>query len=505
MPKFKTKHFLTTMKKYFLLTLFSILLLSCSKGGKVIITGNISGGSPLERLELIETSGIATLPINNIGVDAKGNFSDTLEIPKNGVYVLTYAGRTGFLYLKGGDKVEIKATSAGFPADMKVTGDAKNNTEYLTESQRFVNQYLSKLDQSVITKDETAFLKDLEKYKTDISKKNEEIAKIKDADNDVKNLNKDELDVTMLMISSQYANMHGQATNNPNYKPSAKFLEYQKGLEKESFISNMPTYRNYVINKLMPDFQKYASTQQQSKLSNTEIFSKFLDTKKELSEDTKDHLLAMVAAQFELQPNNPKVIDLMKFLNGKLKNEGLKADLKKVEEAIIGLKQGTDVSSVELVKQDGKETTLAEFKGKPTLVVFYASWNPYINENAAPILKEIVNFYKSKMNFALVDLDDSQAQFVKTSKALFSGLQATNVYGKGGMSSEVAKKFAIYGFKMPSFIILDKDGKVASKAFLNIGDPALVTALNNASGLQAPAPQPAPNMPPPPPVAAPAK
>ena len=54
------------------------------------------------------------------------------------------------------------------------------------------------------------------------------------------------------------------------------------------------------------------------------------------------------------------------------------------------------------------------------------------------------------------------------------------------MKSEVAKKFAVYGFKMPSFIIIDKDGKISSKTYLNIADPALVDALNKASGLQAP-------------------
>jgi hypothetical protein len=47
---------------------------------------------------------------------------------------------------------------------------------------------------------------------------------------------------------------------------------------------------------------------------------------------------------------------------------------------------------------------------------------------------------------------------------------------------------------LPSFVILDKDGKVMSKNFLNIGDPELVDALNKASGLQAPTAAPVPQM-----------
>jgi hypothetical protein len=40
----------------------------------------VTNGSPLERLEIIDASGIATLPLANFGVDAKGNFSETIEI-----------------------------------------------------------------------------------------------------------------------------------------------------------------------------------------------------------------------------------------------------------------------------------------------------------------------------------------------------------------------------------------------------------------------------------------
>ena len=35
----------------------------------------------------------------------------------------------------------------------------------------------------------------------------------------------------------------------------------------------------------------------------------------------------------------------------------------------------------------------------------------------------------------------------------------------------MAQKYALYGFKLPSFVILDKDGKIASKNFMNMMDP----------------------------------
>ena len=122
--------------------------------------------------------------------------------------------------------------------------------------------------------------------------------------------------------------------------------------------------------------------------------------------------------------------------------------------------------------------------------MFYASWNPYINEGTVPVLREVVNFYKSKMNFTYVNFDDTKDQFVKTSNAMLKGIPGTNVYAENGMNSQIAKDLGIYGFKLPSFVILDKNGKVASKFFNNLGDQEMINILDKVSGLKAPTAQP---------------
>ena len=94
------------------------------------------------------------------------------------------------------------------------------------------------------------------------------------------------------------------------------------------------------------------------------------------------------------------------------------------------------------------------------------------------------------MNFSFVNVDDTKEQFVKTSNAMLKGIPGTNLYGEGGLNSQVAKDFGIYGFKLPSFIVLDKDGKIASRFFYNLGDPEIVTVLDKVTGLKAPMVQP---------------
>lgn len=44
----------------------------------------------------------------------------------------------------------------------------------------------------------------------------------------------------------------------------------------------------------------------------------------------------------------------------------------------------------------------------------------------------------------------------------------------------------MYGFKLPCFVIVDKDGKIASRSFVNLGEQELVTILDKLTGLSAP-------------------
>ena len=176
----------------------------------------------------------------------------------------------------------------------------------------------------------------------------------------------------------------------------------------------------------------------------------------------------------------------MKLLNDNIKDSEVKAGLEKVEKAVYGLKVGTAAPSVDFIDVSGKKVPSSSFNGKPTLIMFYASWNPYIAESVVPMLKEVTNAYKSKVNFVFIDVDDNAAQFKKTAVAMLSGTEGQKLYAKGGLKSEMAQKYALYGFKLPSFVILDKDGKIASKSFMSMMEPDFKTALDKVSGITGP-------------------
>src|SRR5690606_20204484 len=150
------------MDKFFLMLLFAFVAMSCSK--KVEVSGNFAGGPPLERIEFIEASAVATLPVINVGVDAKANFSGSFDAPKDAMYIMTYAGKQAMIYLKGGQKVNISGSAQSFPAQFTVAGDAKNNNQYLKEVQKLIEGYAAKINVGeLVSKDEPAFLKEIEK------------------------------------------------------------------------------------------------------------------------------------------------------------------------------------------------------------------------------------------------------------------------------------------------------------------------------------------------------
>ena len=478
------------MKKYFLLLIMSLFVMSCSN--KVEIKGKVRNGNPLERVEIIEASGVATLPLTNIGLNNKGEFDGEVNIPKNGMYLLTYGGNATMVYLKAGQTLEISGDQATFPSMFAITGDAKANNDFLKAADKSFQDYASKLPmETFISKKEPDFIKEFNKIQTDVYKLLEADAKKLKADSDVLSYKK--LDVTAKFsgLLDAYEQSHGMASGDTSYKPSAEFIKLKEtvGKESDNMIRLIPAYRDYALGKLNGDFQAFA----QNKTANAkeqplmaELFGEFLQQRKNLSDVAKDYFYAYVVAQSDINPNNiAKYDQITSLIDKNIKDANIKADMKNLQKALMGDKAGV-VPSLKVKKADGSSTNLSDLKGKPTLVMFYASYNPNIATSTVTVLREVNAFYKSKLNFAFVNLDDTNDQFKKTSAALLKGINGENLYVEGGINSKEAKNFGLYAFKMPGYILLDKDGKIVGKNYYNLGDPELISNLDKLTGLTAP-------------------
>ena len=164
------------MKKYLLLFVIAIFVMSCSK--KVEVKGKIAGSSPLERIEFVEASGVATLPLINIGLDKDGNFTGNFEAPKDGMYLMNYAGKSNLIFLKGGQNIQISGNSATFPNEFTLTGDGKADNEFYQACQKYLMSYAQTLDIQAITNEKLPFfLKEIKKIESDLNKNVEENTK----------------------------------------------------------------------------------------------------------------------------------------------------------------------------------------------------------------------------------------------------------------------------------------------------------------------------------------
>ncbi|MBQ0152491.1 MAG: TlpA family protein disulfide reductase, partial [Chryseobacterium sp.] len=473
-----------------LLFIIAIFAMSCSK--KVEVKGKIAGSSPLERIEFVEASGVATLPLANFGLDKEGNFTGNFEAPKNGMYVINYAGKQNLIFLKAGQSVNISGNAATFPNEYTVTGDAKNDNDFYQAGQKFLMNYGQGLNIQELAKDEATYLKGMQKIEADLNKNIEENIKKFNPGKEVIEWKKTDARTAVLNLMSNYETNMMQMSGNPAFKVGKAFSDYENKLQenKDEMVKNSPFYRQYLLSKLSNDFQKFAEAKSKTNkdITVTEMFNDFLKSKKDYSQITKDYLLAFVMAQSDIHPTTPAATTdkMKKIIEEDIKDAGIKADVKKMLFTINGFKIGDDAPEASLVKADGSAYKITENKGKPYLLVFYASWNPYIAEGTMPVLREVSNFYKSKMNFVYVNLDDNKEQFVKSSNAMMKGITGVNVYGENGLNSDIAKKYGVYGFKLPSFIVVDKNGKIASRSFNNLGDQDLITILDKVTGLSAP-------------------
>ncbi len=469
---------------------FAIVAVSCTKN--IEVKGKIANANPLARVEFIEASGVATLPLANLGVNNKGEFQGSFESPKTGMYLVTYGNNMAMIFLKKGQSLEISGDAATFPSEYTITGDGKANNDFLKAADKGFEDYAKKIQmETLLAKKEPEFIKDFQKVEADLLKEVDNQASKFNADSEAVKFKKLDMKAKLVGLLDAYEQNHGMMTGNAKFKVSENFKKAQKELIKDEneMIREIPVYREYILGKLNGEFQQFAMTKMQNPEKRplmSEVFADFLKTKKELSQLAKDYLYAYVVAQSDINYNNAKDYDkITKLIEQNISDASVKKDVLNLQKVLMGHKEGT-VPNLRLEDATGKKTNLSELKGKPTLVMFYASYSPNVSMSTVPVIKEIANFYKSKMNFAYVNVDDTQDQFKKTSASMFKGFPGTNYWIQGGINSEDAKNFGLYAFKVPSFIILDKDGKIVGRQFYNLGEEEFVNTMDKVSGLKAP-------------------
>ncbi len=117
---------------------------------------------------------------------------------------------------------------------------------------------------------------------------------------------------------------------------------------------------------------------------------------------------------------------------------------------------GQTASNFEVKDSSGKTVSLSDFKGKPVVVNFWASWCPPCKQEM-PFFNEVYKEVGSDIQFMMVDLVDGSRETESTAKAFIKDNgYVFPVFFDTDQSAAIA--YSIYS--IPTTIFIDKDGKI---------------------------------------------
>ncbi len=117
---------------------------------------------------------------------------------------------------------------------------------------------------------------------------------------------------------------------------------------------------------------------------------------------------------------------------------------------------GQTAKDFTVIDVDGKEVSLSNFKGKPVVVNFWASWCPPCKEEM-PFYNEVFKELGGEVQFMMVDLVDGSRETVDSAKAFIkdNGYEFPIFFDT---DQDAAIAYGIYS--IPTSIFIDADGKV---------------------------------------------
>lgn len=117
---------------------------------------------------------------------------------------------------------------------------------------------------------------------------------------------------------------------------------------------------------------------------------------------------------------------------------------------------GQEAKDFTVIDIAGKEVSLSDFKGKPVVVNFWASWCPPCKEEM-PYFNEVYKELGDEVQFMMVDLVDGSRETVDTAKAFIkdNGYDFPVYFDT---DQEAAIAYGIYS--IPTSIFIDEEGKV---------------------------------------------
>lgn len=447
------------MKNIFLV--FSLFIFSAKAQNVTLhLKGTIKNNTAKDVLIKTSTDEVLTkLPVNNDKVDGK------LELSQ-GFYKMMIGQEYTDIYVSNGDlnfTIDLKE----FDETINYTGSLANENNYL--ALKLLNSESFKGEKKMFfDREEKMFLDSLNHIYSQLDKLLENSSLSENFRKQQLSQNRIERWNTMMM----YASYHPYLTKKENFKLPVSYYQFltQINVNDKEQVANSEYIA--LVNEYFNYWQKKRMTQDQSEDSDMAALGKLeLMQRKITVVEIRD---AIVKMEYGYRLTKSSRSDELKtaYIQTAGSDE-LKKEIEDHATKLAKLKDGNPAPSFKLINDKGQEKSLSDYRGKYVYLDVWATWcGPCKKE--LPHYEEVKKLYKGKniefVSICVWDKKEAWENFLKA-KSL-GGEQLFNEQS----DKEFTDNYMIQG--VPTFVLIDKEGKLISRDAERPSDEALKTRID---------------------------
>ncbi len=406
--------------------------------------------------------------MKSIDLDESGSAQMSLS-GFDALYAKFYYGRNfKFVYFEKGDEVTVTFNGTDFQNTFSFEGDKAPAVEYL-----------NKVKLTALPDEEYA-LPFKEFYAKTLAKENDAVALLEanalEGVGNFLNIEQGRIryayGATLLMHSVG----HKMMTGNKSYAPAQDYYDVLESYmaEDESLV-DLDEYRSFVV--------EAAHMLDAANRQVTDLYPKTVAQMKYIagrfkSEKVRNTLLHYLAATYVDRYGIDNIQELENIYYTYVKDETLLADYKAKFDKWDLSRPGKPSPEISAVDIDGKQWTLADFRGKYIYIDIWATWCAPCRREM-PYLKALEEKFKdAQIVFLGLSTDSDKSKW----EAMVKEGQLTGVQLYLGPQSAFQKAYQIDG--IPRFILLDKEGNIINNNMSRPSQDETAAALEALDGIR---------------------
>jgi len=404
-------------------------------------------------------------------VDAAGQYHFAAELEDPVLAYLQCGDKSVELYLYPGDKINMDFDVNNFPNSIRMEGKSAGLNTYLLEERKTFASTLG----LVIKKSETLAPQDFMDFAKTLNKKRNQFF-----DKYQKKHKLTPLDKSFIKSNLNYA----YATMMFNYEDVQQYVQKKDEIELPnnyfSFLKSIPlSVEDVLPNIHYVDFiNQFLEHQKQMGdnqfLTKTELAKQFFKGEVLAFVQAKEMATVCQLGKAHLYGNS-----IQEFIVNN-EYEQYNNVLRAIYNENKPIQTGSTAPDFALTDIDGNSVHLSDLRGKVVCIDFWATWcRPCIK--SMTYSQRMVDQYKGKdVEFLYVSMDENASSWEGHVKRQgLKGKHLNAMSGKGYLS-DIAKLYKVK--QLPTYVIVDKDGKVA---FNKAGSPGNAVLRNLIDGLLA--------------------